>query len=162
MSRFAQIVGAGADTVFSVSQDDEARTLLNRVEALGHPCDLDLLIFFVKHPNTLMASEQLASFMGYDVNQLAQSLEVLVDAGLVTRSQTRARVTRMYTLSQGGIHQGWLPALIALASTRPGRLALISILKTRSSAAGARPFLVRPNPDSTPKSDRRARSRGAK
>ena len=120
-----------------MSQADEAQTLLKRVDALRHPCDLDLLIFFVKHPRTLMASEQLATFMGYDLNQLAESLDVLLEAGLVTRSQTRGRVARMYVLAEGGIHGGWLPALVALASTRAGRIALHRVLKTRSSARPA-------------------------
>lgn len=110
---------------------DDAQTLLGRIEALRHPCDLDLLLFFVKHPHTLLASEQLASFMGYDIKQLAQSLDVLLEAGLVTRSQTRTQVARMYVFAGNGIHGGWLPSLVALASTRAGRLALIRVLKRR-------------------------------
>jgi hypothetical protein len=143
-----------------MSQDDEGQTLLSRIDTLQHPCDLDLLIFFVKHPHTLMASEQLATFMGYDVDQLAASLDVLLDAGLITRSQTRGRVARMYVLAGGGIHGGWLPALAALASTRAGRLALIRVLKTRSSAHPTHPVLARPTPDATPKSDGSPRRRG--
>jgi hypothetical protein len=145
-----------------MSLDDEAETLLNRVDALQHPCDLDLLIFFVKHPLTLLASEQLATFMGYDVKQLSESLDVLLDVGLVTRSQTRGRVARMYVLSEGGIHRGWLPALVALASTRAGRIALHRVLKTRSTARAKHPFLVRPDLDVTPTSDRSPHRRGTK
>ena len=118
----------------------DAQTLLDRIDALGHPCDLDLLIFFVKHPRTLLASEQLATFMGYDIKQLAQSLDVLLGAGLVTQSQTPAQVARMYVFATGGIHEGWLPALVTLASTRAGRLALLRVLKRRSSAAFAAPI----------------------
>ena len=154
--------------------EDEAHTLLNRVDALRHPCDLDLLVFFVKHPNTLMASEQLATFMGYDIKQLAESLEVLLAAELVTRSQSRGQVARMYVLSSGGIHGGWLPALVALASTRAGRIALHRELKKRSSgrtrerasrteaarsARPPRPVLVGP-PDVLPSSEPRKRRRG--
>lgn len=144
----------------AMTQDD-AQTLLGRIEALRHPCDLDLLIFFVKHPHTLMASEQLATFMGYDIKQLAQSLDVLLEAGLVTRSQTRAQVARMYELAGGGIHGGWLPSLVSLASTRAGRLALIRAMKKRSSSAGASGlFLVRPKPGVVPASRPRTRRRG--
>ena len=153
---------------------DDAQILLDRIEALRHPCDLDLLVFFVKHPRTLMASEQLASFMGYDVKQLAVSLDVLLDAGLVARSQSRAQVARMYVLATGGVHGGWLPSLVALASTRTGRLALIRALKRRPSPApraqsrGAtppgtslpRPFLVRRGPDLGPASERHPRRKG--
>ena len=116
----------------AVNQDD-AQTLLDRIEALRHPCDLDLLIFFVKHPHTLMASEQLATFMGYDIKQLASSLDVLLEAGLITRSQNRAQVARMYTLATDGIHGGWLPALVTAASTPAGRVALMEVLKRRAS-----------------------------
>jgi hypothetical protein len=140
---------------------DEAKTLLGRIDSLRHPCDLDLLIFFVKHPNTLMGSEQLATFMGYDLNQQARSLDVLLDAGLVTRSQTRGRVARMYVHAGGGIHAAWLPALVALAATRGGRLALMQALKARSSARRpTHPFLIRPKPDAARKSERRLRGRG--
>lgn len=144
-----------------MSLDNDAQTLLKRVDTIRHACDLDLLLFFVKHPHTLMASEQLATFMGHDVKQLAESLDGLIDAGLVTRSQTIGRVVRMYVLAEGGIHAGWLPALVALASTRPGRLALIRVLRTRSSTHPPHPSLVRPTPDSTTKSDRTPRRRGA-
>lgn len=144
-----------------MTQDDEAQTLLSRVAALGHPCDLDLFIFFVKHPRTLMASEQLATLMGYDLNQLAESLDVLLKAGLVTRSQTRG-LARMYVLAEGGVHEEWMPALVALASTRAGRIALHRALKTRPVVRPAHPFLVRRKPDPTPKSDRTLRRRGAK
>ena len=142
--------------------DDDAQALLSRVAALGHPCDLDLFIFFVKHPRTLMASEHLATFMGYDLNQLAGSLDVLLKAGLVTRSQTRGRLARMYVLAEGGVHGEWLPALVALASTRAGRIALHRDLKRRPPVRVAHPFLVRRKPDPTPKSDRTPRRRGAK
>ena len=125
---------------------DNAQILLGRIDAIRHPCDLDLLIFFVKHPNTLMGSEQLATFMGYDLNQLARSLDVLLDTGLVTRSQTRARVARMYVFAGGGVHAAWLPALVSLAATRPGRLALMQALKARSSVRPAHPFLIRTRP----------------
>lgn len=155
---------------------DDAQILLGRIEALRHPCDLDLLIFFVKHPNTLMASEQLAAFMGYDISQLASSLEVLLGAGLLTRSQTRAQVARLYVLATGGIHGGWLPALVTLASTPAGRLALIKALKRREGRAPAdratrvtpggrasarRPFLIRSRQEAGPTAERAVHRRQA-
>lgn len=153
---------------------DDAQILVDRIEALRHPCDLDLLVFFVKHPRTLMASEQLASFMGYDVKQLAMSLDVLLEAGLVNRSQTRAHVARMYVLATDGVHGGWLPSLVTLASTRTGRLALIRALRRRSppgpraqskraASPGTslpRPSLVRRGPNLSPASERQPCRRG--
>ena len=155
---------------------EDAHSLLDRVGALRHPCDLDLLMFFVKHPHTLLAGEQLAAFMGYDIKQSAQSLDVLLEAGLVTQSQTPARVARMYVFAAGGTPGGWLPALVSLASTRAGRLALIRALKGRSpartqgpvarressapAALTPRPFLLRPKPDVIPTSEPLVRRRG--
>ena len=65
-------------------QIDPARTLLDRIPALQRPCDLDLLVFFAKHPRTLIASEHLARLLGYKLNEIAQSLEGLLAAGLLT------------------------------------------------------------------------------
>lgn len=112
---------------------DDAETLLARIAALTHPCDLDLLIFFVKHPHTLMATEQLATFMGYEIKQLTRSLDVLVEANLITSSQNRAQAARMYVLAKDGVHAGWLPALVTVASSRAGRLTLMEALKRRGS-----------------------------
>jgi DNA-binding MarR family transcriptional regulator len=81
---------------------EDAHTLLDRIDALRHPCDLDLLMFFVKHPHTLLASEQLAAFMAYDIEQLAQSLDVLLEAGLVTRSQNPTQAARMHVFAGAG------------------------------------------------------------
>jgi hypothetical protein len=155
---------------------EDVHTLLDRIDALRHPCDLDLLMFFVKHPHTLLASEQLAAFMGYDIEQLAQSLDVLLEAGLVTRSQNPTQAARMHVFAAGGTPGGWLPALVTLASTRAGRLALIRVLKSRSPARRAgpaarvgssppaapsrRPFLLRPKLDVIPTSEPLVRRRG--
>lgn len=144
----------------TIMKPDDAETLLGRIEALRHPCDLDLLIFFVKHPNTLMASEQLATFMGYDIQQVAHSLDLLLEADLLTRSQTRSQVARMYVFAADGVHRAWLPALVALASTRDGRLSLIRVLKTRPPARPAHRFRIRPKLDPAPKSHRSPRRRG--
>ena len=138
---------------------DDARTLIDRVAVLRHPCDLDLLVFFSKHSRTLLSSEHLSTLLGCDIKQMADSLEVLLDAGLVRRSQSLTQSTRMYVFSGGGIDGGSLLKLVALASTRVGRLALIEVLKSPSrdqpvgqagrvrpppDAVSARPFLVRP------------------
>lgn len=159
----------------TIRKQDEAQTLLDRIDALRHPCDLDLLIFFVKHPHTLMASEQLATFMGYDIKRLAHSLDVLLEAGLITRSQNRAQVARMYVLAADGVHTGWLPALVTAASTPAGRLALINALKRRASEDSAEwrasggspgqagshgPSLVRPTTEAKPSTVRTTQRRG--
>ena len=144
------------------TKQEHARRLLDRIDVLRRPCDLDLLIFFVRHPRTLMASEQLASFLGYDLKQIAESLDVLLQAELLTRTQHPAHAARMFVFAIGGAGSGWLPALLDLASTREGRLALRLALTSASSGgadgpaaplqpeaalpASRRPYLVQPRP----------------
>lgn len=102
---------------------EDARRLLDRI-GLTRACDLDLLIFFARHPKALLASESLASFIGYDLKNIADSLDVLMAAGLLARVQTPAHAARLYVFAPDDTHGDWLPSLVALASTREGRLAL--------------------------------------
>ena len=106
------------------NDDDPARTLLERLPALQRPCDLDLLVFFAQHMRTLMSSEQLARLLGYPITEIARSLDALIAAGLLTRTQSPIRLARMYVFTTGGANGGSLSAVVACASTREGRLAL--------------------------------------
>ena len=135
---------------------------LHRIGGLKHACDLDLLIFFARHPRALVTSEQLASWLGYELSQIADSLEVLLSTGLLTRMLNPAHAARLYILdvNAGG---DWFPEFLALASTRAGRLAMREALARRVSNAhsgpharvarpvGAlrrpQPFVVRRSPD---------------
>jgi hypothetical protein len=103
---------------------DPAQTLLNHIPGLQRPCELDLFVFFAKHPRTLMTSEQLARLLGYQLNEMARSLDVLLAAGLLTRTQNPLRAARMYVFAVDGATDGWPSELVQLASTREGRLAL--------------------------------------
>ena len=111
---------------------EPARRLLDRIGILRNNCDLDLLLFFVRHPRSLLTSDQIAAFIGYDVKRIGDSLDRLLDAKLLTRSPNPAHAARMYVFSVGGPNGGWLPALVDLMSTRDGRLAMREELATRS------------------------------
>ena len=50
--------------------------LLHRIGCLRHPCDLDLLLFFSRHPRAYLITERLAQYVGYDLPLVAQSLEM--------------------------------------------------------------------------------------
>ena len=115
-----------------------AQVFLNRIGVLKHSCDLDLLVFFARHPRALLTSEQLASWLGYELVQVADSLEVLMRAGLLTRTQNPAHAARLYVLdfNTGG---DWFPEFLALASTRVGRLAMREALSHRVSNAPKTP-----------------------
>ncbi len=115
---------------------EDVRRLLDRIRVLRHACDLDLLVFFARHPRSLLTSESLASFLGYDLKNIADSLDVLLGAGLLKRTQTPTHAARLYVFAPdgtpGGTNGGWLPSLLELASTREGRLALRDALARRS------------------------------
>jgi hypothetical protein len=143
--------------MMSASKDDQARTLLNRIPALQRPCDLDLLVFFAKHPRILMSSEQLAQLLGYQLNEVARSLEALLAARFVTRTQNPARLTRLYAFVTDGTNGGLLLEVVEFASTREGRLALRRALTLSPSGGtdglatpGGPSFPIRRKPENGP------------
>ena len=109
--------------------------LLGSIGTLRHPCDLDLLLFFHRHPRSLLTSERLAAYVGYDPNQIARSLDLLTEAGLLERSQNPTHGARMYLLKTP--ETGWLGSLLAIASTREGRWNLLEAMRQASVANGA-------------------------
>ena len=147
---------------------EDARRVLDEIGVVRHRADLDLLLFFVRHPRTLLTSEQIAAFLGYDLSQVAHSLDLLLESRLLTRTQNRSNhAARLYVFAADGSSGGWLPLLRRLSSTREGRLALVAALAEQGSAGTTpgpaarhprhraqprqpRPFLVRPLPDATP------------
>jgi len=102
------------------------------IGALRHPCDLDLLLFFHRHPHALLTSDRLAAYVGYDLNQTARSLDLLTEAGFLERSQNPTHAARMYVLQTPGA--GWVASLIDIASTPDGRRSLLDAMKEASEA----------------------------
>ena len=109
---------------------EQARLLLDRIGVLRDPCDLDLLLFCVRHPRVLLSSDQIAALLGYTVKQLDDALDVLVTADLLSRTQKASGLARLYVFADGDA-PGWLSSLVELASTREGRLALRNALADR-------------------------------
>jgi hypothetical protein len=103
---------------------EHARRLLHSIGFLRHRCDLDLLLFFVRHPRSLLTSDQIAAYLGYDLKRIGDSLENLLSAKLLTRSQSAAHAARLYVFEVSGTPGGWLPSLVEAVSKREGRLAL--------------------------------------
>ena len=120
--------------------------LLARIGVLNHPCDLDLLLFFARHPRALVTSEQLSAWLGYELSQIAQSLDVLLGAKLITRTQNRAHPARLYVLTPVDTDGGWFPELLALALERSGRLSLREALRRRGSTINEPPDVTREQP----------------
>jgi hypothetical protein len=110
----------------------QIRQLLERGRVLQHPCDVDLLLFFYRHPQSLLTSDQLATFVGYGVPQVAKSLEAFIAAGIIERSQNPTHYARMYRLVRG-TPDGWVPSIVKVATTRQGRHDVMQVLKEIST-----------------------------
>ena len=130
-------------------EDDHIRRLLDRIGVLRRPCDLDLLLFFVRHPRALLSSDQIAAFLGYEGKLLAESLDVLLTAELLTRVQRPTSAAQMHVFAVGGPHDGWLPTLVEVASTREGRLALRAALTDQRSEQAPGPVAGRERDQTT-------------
>ena len=118
----------------SLMTPERIGALLDRIGCLRQPCDLDLLLFFHRHPEAFLISERLAQYVGYDLPQVAQSLETLITAGLLRQSPNSTHPARLYVLTRGSTRGGCLSSLLQIATTREGRLAVIHALKQRPSS----------------------------
>src|SRR5262245_21136684 len=99
----------------------EATALLG---VLKSSCDLDVLVFFQRHPRAFLSTFDLAQKVGYDTPEIDASIDTLLAAGLVTSSKPRQRATaRLYEFTPGR----WdtvLPRLLWVVSTVDGRRVL--------------------------------------
>lgn len=107
--------------------------LLARTRVVRNACDLDLLVFLHRHPRTLLTSEQLAAFVGYDIKEIAKSLETFLEAGLLERTQNPMHAARMYVLELDGSKDDGIRELLKLASTRTGRHGVLQALNSERS-----------------------------
>lgn len=107
---------------------EKIKRLLSGAGVIQGACDLDLLVFLHRHPRTLLTNEQLAAFVGYDMKQVAKSVDAFSEAGLLERTQNAKHAARMYVLSLKGPAGGGLKALLELACTRNGRRDILKFL----------------------------------
>jgi predicted transcriptional regulator len=110
------------------TQEDIER-LLTGIPIVVDPCDLDLLMFFYRHPRALLTSEQVAAFVGYDMKEITKSIDRFIDAGLLDRKQNPMHAARLYLLVLEGPKIGGLKTLLELASTREGRETIFQSLE---------------------------------
>lgn len=114
---------------------DDTKRLLADAPVIRGACELDLLAFLQRHPRTLLTNEQLAGFVGYDMKQVAKSIDAFIEAGLLVRTQNPNHAARMYLLVLNGPQGGGLTALLQLASTREGRREILRLLGPKGSHA---------------------------
>ena len=95
--------------------------LLAQASVIRNSCDLDLLVFLHRHPRSFLTSEQLATFLGYPLNRVAESLDSFISAALLERTQNPLHAARLYLLQVDGPRDEGLRTLLQLGATRPGR-----------------------------------------
>jgi hypothetical protein len=109
----------------------DLRTMLDRIRGIRHACDLDLLLFFHRHPLALLTVDLLVSGLGYgyDHEQVEKSLDGLIEAGLVTRAQNPSHTARLYALELDSLPGGLLSSFLKIVATRPGRQEAMHLLR---------------------------------
>src|SRR4030095_11581506 len=92
------------------------------VEAAGlrDACDLDLLLFFSRHPRVVLSSEQIAAYVGYELAQVARALDRLLETGLLRRTLNQGAHGRMYVLEVDPAEE-WFESLRRVCATPDGR-----------------------------------------
>ena len=111
--------------------------MLARIRGIRDACDLDLLLFFYRHPCTLLTSERLVDYVGYDRDRVAKALDGLIDAGLLKRSPNPVHAARLYILKLYGLPGGLLEPLLTFAATREGRREVMLLLKPEPNGTPA-------------------------
>ena len=112
--------------------------LLERIGVIRRARDLDLLLFFSRHRHVLLTAEQLAAFVGYDLQVVTAGLDTMVDVGLLKRTQSQAHGRAMYLLAAVPFAEKTLASLLQMASSRPGRLEILQLLERRGSPRAPR------------------------
>jgi DNA-binding MarR family transcriptional regulator len=125
----------------------ESLERLLEAAGLTHPCDLDLMLFLDRHPDALMTTEHLAAFLGYDLAQLAKSLDFLGERQLLLRSQKPAHFARLYRFRAEHADER-LQEILEVASTLEGRRHLRQILKQNHAGPKSTPLPRSPSPPS--------------
>jgi hypothetical protein len=114
---------------------DLTPTQLIQASGLRDACELDVLLFFSRHPRVVLSSEQLAIYVGYLLPEVARALDLLLGAGLLKRTLNQGAPGRMYVLDVEHAEE-WLESLRRVCATPEGRNALKALLKSRRPPNG--------------------------
>ena len=123
------------DVIQKILPTDPVALQLVEAAGLRDACDLDLLLFFSRHPRVVLSSEQLAAYVGYELAQVARALDRLLETGLLRRTLNQGASGRMYVLEVDSA-QEWLASLRQVCATPDGRNALKVLMKQRQSQSG--------------------------
>jgi hypothetical protein len=108
--------------------------LLQRAEAAGirEACEFDLLLFFAQHPRVVLRAEQIATYVGHEVEHVARALEQMLSASILRQALSPGGGGTMYVLAADQLKE-WLEPVRRLCATPDGRHALRALLKERQS-----------------------------
>jgi DNA-binding MarR family transcriptional regulator len=123
------------DVIQKILPTDSVALQLVEAAGLRDACDLDLLLFFSRHPRVVLSSEQLAAYVGYELAQVARALDRLLETGLLRRTLNQGASGRMYVLEVDSAGE-WLESLRRVCATPDGRNSLKALLKQRQSQNG--------------------------
>jgi len=115
-----------------IHQTDPVTVRLIEAAGLRDACDLDVLLFFSRHPRVVLTGEQLATYVGHELQQVSRALDLLLGAGLLRRTLHQGAPGRMYVLEVDHAEE-WLEPLRRVCATSDGRNALKVWLKQRQS-----------------------------
>ncbi len=131
----SHVAGDAPEKEFSINEHrttDIAAVTLVEAAGLRDACDLDLLLFFSRHPRVVLGGEQLATYVGYEVQQVARALDLFLGRGLLKRTLHPSAPGRMYVLEVDHAEE-WLEPLRKLCAMPDGRNALKALLKQRQA-----------------------------
>jgi hypothetical protein len=114
----------------AVRPSDSVAVQLVEAAGLRDACDLDLLLFFSRHPRVVLTREQLAAYVGYELQQVVCALDLLLGARLLKHTLKPGVPGRMYVLEVRCAEE-WLEPLRRVCATPDGRNALKVLLKQR-------------------------------
>ena len=131
-----------AQPVNDQAQPEQIKQLLFRAPVIQNACDLDLMVFLHRHPRTLLTSEQVSALVGYNLREVAKSIDAFIEVGLLERTaQQSMHAARMFVLLLDSPQGAGIRALLELSSTRKGRQHILEALNTRGSPPEATPEL---------------------
>jgi hypothetical protein len=125
-TQVASSIGRLARADRRLRREPSAAPELALVDALTRQCDLDVLLFFSRHPRALLTLDDLVSRVGYSHEEVRAALHVLQGAGLMAWSKNAfedLEASRLYQLTPG-TWEDLLPAFLWAAKTPEGRRAL--------------------------------------
>ena len=90
------------------------------------------MLFFSRHPRTLLTNDCLCAAVGYGRERIAQSLDGLIAGGLLKQIRGPSNTANLYVLERDGLSHETLGCLLEFALKRDGRACVMRLLVSAS------------------------------